>query len=88
MARMIQFACCVSAMLLTLLLIGGCSQKITAATVRRNLTPELETLSLTHEQRLNVHARTKNLGWRQLESDLDRLLLLDRPVRLTRYPVP
>ena len=71
-----------------LLMGGGCSQKFTVATARRNMSPKLETMTATHEQRLNAYARTVDVNLRQLNDDIDELLLLDRPMLTTRTPVP
>ncbi len=45
-------------------------------------------MALTHEQRLNVHARNDNIRDRALYDDIDYLLLIDEPTRLSKYPIP
>jgi len=68
---------------------GGCNKnKVTAEKVRDNMSPELQSMAMTHEQRQNAHARTIDTTLRQVWDDLDMILLLDKPIKLTRYPVP
>lgn len=68
---------------------GGCSkQKVTAKSARRDLSPELQSMSLMSEQRKNMHARTHDTNMRQIWDDLDAILLLKHPVRLANYPMP
>ncbi len=74
---------------LLLAAVGGCdNNKITASKVRSDMSPELDSIAMTKEQRKNEHARTVDTDLRQVWDDLDMLLLLDRPVRLSRYPIP
>lgn len=65
----------------------GCN-RITASSVRGNMTPELETVSLTPEQRKNRTARSVDHTLRQIHDDWDNLLLLDEPIKMTPYPIP
>jgi hypothetical protein len=66
----------------------GCN-KVTPGSVRDNYSPDLETTTLNAGQRKNRAARTLDLNVRQFNDDFDRhILMLDRPSRLTRYPVP
>ncbi len=67
---------------------GGCSQKVTPEGVRRNLSPEFETLGETKGMRANRHAEVIDLNLRQIPDDIDRILFLDRPMRMTTYPLP
>lgn len=69
-------------------LLGCQSDGITAKSVRKDMSPEMKSIALMHEQRKNVHARTKNTNKRQIWDDIDSILLLDRPVRLSEYPIP
>lgn len=86
--KKIQLAGCLF-LLSGVLFAGGCrTQDVTAADVRANLVPVMQSLALTHEQRLNVHARTFNTNLRQIPDDLDLIFLLDRPVWLSPFPVP
>ncbi len=73
---------------LAVVFVGGCSNRITADSVRSNMSPELETVAMTAEQRKNLHARVVDTDLRQIPDDIDTLFLLNRPVRMTRYPVP
>lgn len=66
----------------------GCSNEITADSVRSNMTPELETIAMTREQRLNQNARAVNTTGRQIHDDWDRIWLIDRPLRLSEYTIP
>ena len=71
------------------LVAGGCNKdKVTADDVRDHMSPELKSMAMTNEQRKNAHARTIDTTLRQTWDDLDMILLLDKPVKLTRYPVP
>jgi len=74
--------------LLAVALVGCKSNEITAKSVRSNMSPDLESIAEMREQRKNTHARTINTNWRQLWDDLDHILLLDHPVRLSEYPIP
>jgi hypothetical protein len=67
---------------------GGCSQKVTARSVRSNMTPELQSIAHMSEQRKNRTARTMHTNMRQIWDDLDAILMLERPVRLSEYPIP
>lgn len=70
-------------------LLGACSQEITAQDLRNNPTPELQSMSLTTEQRNNRYARMIDTNFRQIPDDIDQILLLDRPVRFSpRHPIP
>ena len=79
---------CALVLALGLLTVAGCSNKFTAKTARKNISPSLDTLSLTPEQRKNRHARTVDVNLRQVNEDVDRLLLLDRSTMLNRNPMP
>lgn len=78
----------VAVAMLAVAMIGGCSQKITASSVRSNPSPELQSMALTHEQRKNNISRSKDITKRQVWDDFDSIMLQDRPSRLSRYPVP
>jgi len=73
-----------------LVLTIGCSteEHFTSKIARKNVSPDLKTLSLTKEQQKNVHARSMDVNLRQFNEDADTLLLIDRPSMLTRMPVP
>lgn len=63
------------------LMVGGCSY-------RSNMTPELDSMAASSEQDYNRYARYIDNNTRSAWNDLQRLLLLDRSSRLTKYPVP
>lgn len=65
---------------------AGCSGS--AQQGRMEMSPGFETIALSHEQKLVRHARTLDTNSRQLVDDLDRLLLIDRPMRMSIYPIP
>ena len=71
-------------------LAGGCDgpPKVTADRVRSDMSPELETIAMTRGQRMNNVARTMDTNLRELNDDWDRIFLLDRPLRTSRYPIP
>ena len=66
----------------------ACQAPITGERVRADITPELETLTLTPEQHKNRYTRTIDTNLRAIWDDIDEFLLLDRPVRLSKWPVP
>lgn len=71
----------------TLMLMGGCN-KITASSVRTNMSPEMDSIAHTHQQRLNRLARSENTSFRQVLDDWDTFWLMDEPSRLSMYPIP
>ena len=76
-------------LLMVALAAGGCSEnRVTAASVRANPSPELESIAMSHEQRENEHARTIDTDLRQVWDDLDMILLLDKPEHGSRYLIP
>jgi hypothetical protein len=84
------------ALALLILVPPGCASKPAARAaptawvkkVRSDPTPELESLSMTHEQRKNIHVYTVDTNMRQIWDDLDMILLLNRPLRFSRNPLP
>ena len=78
------------AALTSMSVLGGCSsdEGFTSKTARKNLSPAMETLALSKEQRKNRSAYTTDVNLRQLNDDWDSILLLDRPMYLTRSPMP
>jgi hypothetical protein len=77
-----------------LLLVGaglaatGCQQPVTAENVRSDLTPELQSVAMSSEQRKNNINRTIDTNLREVWDDFDAVLFLDRPLRMSRYPIP
>lgn len=65
----------------------GCN-RVTASSVRRNMSPELQSVALSKEQRKNKHARVYDHTLRQIHDDWDYLWLIDRPRRMSKYPMP
>ncbi len=77
------------------LLMVGCQSSsdyddgyITADMVRADMSPELQTLSMTPEQRKNMHARSLDTTMSQIHEDWDRIWYLNKPIGMSRYPVP
>lgn len=70
--------------------LGGCIHGDTAQArrIRRNPTPELETLHQREVDVANRLALTFNENHRMLKQDLGRAFYTDRPSRLTPEPVP
>jgi hypothetical protein len=72
----------------------GCSSQTnlsgeyTGASVRRDMSPELLTLSEQREQRRNRIAWAMDETWRQIYDDWDEFWLVDEPIHLTPYPIP
>ena len=69
----------------TLLLSTGCTQ---AQRIRANYTPYLDSTAYNSEQDRNTQARVIDHNTRGIWDDLNRMLLLDRPSRLTPYTIP
>lgn len=71
-------------------MLTGCSNQkhVSAWGVRNNPSPELEGIALSSEQRKSEIAVNENTTWRQIHDDIDWILLRNRPVPLTEYPVP
>lgn len=67
---------------------AGCSSEITARSVRKDMSPELETIRYTHEQRCNNIARSIDTTIRQLPEDWDRFWLVDEPLKMSYIPIP
>ena len=68
---------------------GGCGKRqITAKYARRHPSPELQGIAHMAEQRKNRHARTADTDLRQIWDDWDMIMLMDHPVRLSKYPIP
>jgi hypothetical protein len=68
------------------LALGGCSSQ--DSKVRNNLYPELTTLQERPIEWDNRATLAVDTNLRAANNDLTRLLLLDRPSRLTREPMP
>lgn len=70
------------------MLVGGCSDRITGRSVRSDWSPELYSTAHSREQHKVREARTLDTNGRQAWDDLSMLLLLDRPSRMSEYPIP
>lgn len=72
--------------------VGGCSHNPkpgeSVNAIRGNPTPEMWTLSRSHDQALNDTAITLNEDFRQVNDDWKRLWLMDRPSRMSGFPSP
>ena len=71
--------------------VGGCAgpnSESKAQELRANATPELDTLSQRRTDMNNETAVTFDENGRMFNEDLQRLMLFDRPSRLTPNPVP
>jgi hypothetical protein len=53
-----------------------------------NLTPELDTTADTYDQHHFNLFRTQNYHARMIKDDWNRTWLVDKPVRLSSYPIP
>lgn len=73
---------------LTLWTAVGCQKQITADGVRGDMSPGLNSIAESNQQRKNRHARTFDTNLRQIPDDIDTLLLLERPVRMSPYVIP
>lgn len=58
-----------------------------SAKLRNNLTPELSTLNQRKVDIANERAYTKNVNYRQARDDWESIWLLDRPARMTLFPM-
>ncbi len=87
---MIRFrSLAVAALLLgSVAFLGGCSNKITAHDVRRDMSPELDSTAQYTQQDRNTYARSIDHTTRQIWDDIAWLLLIDEPLHLTEYPIP
>ena len=81
----------VSGCLLVAVLAIGCSsrqQPTRVSDMLGNMSPDFETIALSHDQRLVRQARSVDVNLRQLTDDIDNVLLIYRPLRLSIYPIP
>lgn len=72
------------------LVFGGCSsdQLFTSKHAKKNISPAMESMAQTKEQRKNRTAYTFDVNFRQLNDDVDSVLLLERPMQMHRAPMP
>lgn len=91
MRQRLGFICALLTVAAVLAAAGGCSskpRKMTPEYVRGHLSPEMSGLARTKEDRKNEWARTSNTNLRQIPDDVDSILLMDRPVRMSPYVIP
>lgn len=63
-------------------------EPITADDVLADMSPNLTHRSRTHDEARITHARTIDTNGRSLWTDIERILLLDRPSRQSLFPTP
>lgn len=85
----IRFLCVGVAITLGLML-AGCSSSgmITADDVRADVSPELESIDMSSQQRANQWAKISDYRWRLLNSDLDKFLMMDKVPRMHPTTIP
>jgi hypothetical protein len=71
-----------------ILLMAGCSDRISAWDVRMNPSPELQTMNDTSGQQWNKVFRTADTNWRGAQEDFYRVMMLDSPDPMGRIPIP
>jgi hypothetical protein len=69
------------------LALGGCSD-VTGTSVRWDMTPEMQSMGRTPDQRATEIHRSVNETTRQIWDDWDNFWLVDEPVRLSQWPIP
>jgi hypothetical protein len=69
-------------------LMAGCEDRITARDVHSNMSPELDTTSRTPGEINTQLSRTVDTNGRMFWDDLMSVMLLDKPSRLSVYPIP
>ena len=81
---------CVGVAITLGLMLAGCSSTgvITAANVRANVSPELETIDMSSQQRANRWAKISDYRWRLLNADLDKILMMDKVPRMHPTMIP
>jgi len=79
---------CAGALFVVIALSLGACNRVTKKSVWKDMSPEMQTLSRTADQRTTRQKRSYDTNLRQLNDDWDMLLLQDRPMWLSEYPVP
>lgn len=73
-------------------LAAGCESQpkdsVSVQDIRNDLSPNFNTVIYSEDQVKNNWAITQNLNERQLRDDWNRIWFLERPQRLTPYPIP
>ncbi len=89
MASLSRLLSSICVLLLAVSLLSGCGKKlITSKTARKNVSPSLKTSLRTAEQQRNRTKWIDDVDARQFEDDLEAIFLIERPSRLTPYPIP
>lgn len=90
MNRRSHRAIAIPATLSALALLGavGCSSSNPVHALRTNPTPEVRTLADTSDEVQNKLWLTQNMNVREFWEDAARTFYLDRPTRLSPYPIP
>jgi len=91
LARVVVATLCVGGALM----LGGCGTQprngydpVTVDEILRDVTPELESVAMGKDQHRARNAQNIDTTMRQIHNDMDALLLIDRPRRMTRYAIP
>lgn len=74
-----------------LMLAGGCGPKENSFTVERlrgELSSSYQGMANTKDERLNNTVRGRNFMKRQIIDEVDAAFFNDRPLRLSKYPIP
>ena len=83
-----MFKACFGAVLaVSLVSLGGCN-RVTKHTVWRDMSPEVESLSMNHDMLKSRRARSIDTNLRTIHDDWDFLLLQERPMYMSEYPIP
>ena len=75
-------------LMVSLMSLGGCANKVTGDDVRANPSPMLKSIAHTDQQLKNRGAYSRDTTMRQFWDDVDAFFLQDRPLRLSKYPIP
>jgi hypothetical protein len=95
MSTLRQFLTAAASVAVVLTMLGlatGCESQqektVTVEDVRNNLSPNFNTVIYSEEQVKNNWAVTLDVNERELRDDWNRMWFLERPQRLTPYPMP
>jgi len=89
-SRMRCFECLSAAALIAIgaLSVAGCAGKNQINSLRNDPSINLDTLAQRHDDIDNRLVITRDTQFRQMNEDIGRVMLLDRPSRLADKPVP
>lgn len=74
--------------LLAVTLFTGCSNTVTSSDLRDNWTPEVKSVTMSHEELTNFRSRHRHNTWRQIHDDWAAIWLENRNMRLSEYDLP